>query len=304
MSSVPNGLIDIENGARPDLTAEYQLVSADYFQAMDMPLLRGRPFDDRDGPDVEHVVIVNEALARQAWPGEDPLGKRLTGGGMDNFWNQRKWATVIGVVRDIRQRELSRPPEPTIYFHYRQRPFRTWAMTAVLRPIAGDASALAGAVREAVRAVDADVPVRIATIEDRVSASLTPRRFMLLLIGAFAVLALVLGSVGVYGVVSYAVQRRRREIGIRMALGAERRTVRRQMQRDYLGASAVGAAAGIVLSLLLTRSLDTMLFEVEPADPLSFAAALAVLFAVSWSASFIPSVRGTRMDPLETMRSD
>jgi predicted permease len=299
-----NGLVDVEDGAVADVTADYQLLSAGYLDALDIPLVRGRNFDPTDGPDAPHVVLVNEALARQAWPGEDPIGKRITGGGMDNFWAERTWATVIGVVPDVRQRELSRAPEPTLYFSYRQRPFRAWAMTAAVRPRAGEASALAGPVRDAVRRVDANVPVRVATIEERVSRSLAPRRFILLLIGSFAALALVLGIVGVYGVVGYAVQRRRREIGIRMALGARPGVVRRQMQREYLIASGAGAAAGVVLALLLTRSLEALLFEVEPTDPATFAGGLALLGLASWAASFVPSLRGTRLDPRETMQAD
>lgn len=169
----------------------------------------------------------------------------------------------------------------------------------------GQASALAGAVRDAVRRVDANVPVRIATTEERVSASLAPpRRFVLLLIASFAALALTLGVVGIYGVVGYAVQRRRREIGIRMAVGAPPGVVGRQMQREYMGASAVGAAAGVALALLLTRALDALLFEAEPTDPATFAGVLALLGLASWAASFVPSLRGTRVDPRETMRTE
>jgi predicted permease len=299
-----NGLIDIENGARPNVTVDYQLASGGYFDALGIPILRGRDFAPADGPDVEHVAIVNQRLARLAWPDADPIGQRLTGGGMDNFWDQQKWATVIGVVSDIRQRGLAADPAPAVFFHYRQRPFRAWSMTAAVRPQAGEASALAAAVRSAVRTVDADVPVRIMTVDERVARSLAPRRFLLILIGCFAALALALATVGVYGVVNYAVQRRRREIGIRVALGARPSIVRRQMQRDHLLASAIGAAAGLVVSLALTRYLAALLFAVRPLDPLTLFCVLAILAVVAWSASFIPALRASRTDPREMMRAD
>jgi predicted permease len=304
MVGIPNGQVDVDNGAVASLTASYQLVSAGYFRAMDIALLRGRNFEDADGPNADHVVIVNETLAREAWPGQDPIGKRITGGGMDNFWQERKRATVVGVVASVRQSELSEPAEATLYFPYQQRPFRAWEMTAALRQVAGEASALASVVREAVRGIDADVPVRMTTIDEQLSGSLAPRRFLLLLVGAFAAIALLLGTVGVYGIVSYAVQRRRREIGIRIALGALPGAVRRQVQRDYLIAGAAGAAAGLLLSIALTRSLGALLFEVRPTDPLTLVAVLVLLGTVSWTASFVPSRKGTRMDPLETMRAE
>jgi putative ABC transport system permease protein len=178
-------------------------------------------------------------------------------------------------------------------------------MTAMLAP-AGDVPAvtLVPAARTALRALDADVPVRFATIDDRVSTTLAARRFIMLVIAAFATIALVLASIGVYGVVAYSVERRRREIGIRLALGARPGQVRRQVQRDYAVAGAAGALVGSAAALLLTRVMESLLFGVQPADPVTFAAVLATLGATLWLASFIPALRSTRANPLETIRTE
>ncbi|HUH13971.1 MAG TPA: ABC transporter permease, partial [Longimicrobiales bacterium] len=304
MTWVANGLVDVRGGPNAGVTGDYQLVTDGYFAAMGIPLLRGRLFDGRDLPDGEHAVVVNRAFAELAWPGEDPIGKQMTAGGMDSFWNQERWATVVGVVADVRQRSLERAPEPTYYFPLRQRPSRSWSMTAVIRPAAGGAGALTRPVRETVRRVDADVPVTFATIEERVSTTLAARRFTMMVLGVFAAAALALAFIGVYGVVSYAVERRTREVGIRLALGAEASSVRALVQRDYLTAGAVGALAGIGLSLALARVLESMLYEVAPTDRLTFGAVLAVLGTAVWLASFIPSLRSTRVDPLVSMRAE
>lgn len=303
MSWISNGMVDIADGPKPNTTAEYQLVSPGYFPALEIPLVRGRLFDARDRETAEHVVVVNHALAEQAWPGENPIGKRMTGGGMDDYWNQKKWATVIGVVGDIRQRDLTRGAQPTVYFSYRQRPFRAWSMTALLRPRAGAPSALSAPVRDAVRRVDANVPVRFASIEQRVSNALAPRRFVLSVILAFALVALTLAGVGVYGVVAYAVELRRKEIGIRLAIGAPPASVRRMLQREYMSAAALGALVGLALAFAFTRVLGTLLFEVKPTDPATFLSVLGVLGLVAWLASLLPALRSTRVDPLETMRT-
>lgn len=304
MTGLANGRVDVREGPSSYANGYYQLVAGDYFQALDIPLIAGRLFDERDREGTQHVVIVNRTFAELAWPGEDAIGKQMTGGGMDNFWNQERYATVIGIVEDIRQRDLTRAPDPTYYFPLAQRPFRARSMTAVLRPASGNASALAPAVRDAVRAVDAEVPVALSTIESEMASALTPRRFTVLVLGLFAAIALALACVGIWGVVSYAVARRTREIGIRMALGADPGSVRRLVQRDYLQAAAIGGIAGIALSIGLARVIRSMLYETTAADPVTFLSVLAVLGAATWLASFIPSLRGTRVSPMETMRAE
>ena len=303
-SGTGNGLLAIRDGASSGVTADYHVVSSRYFATMGIPLVAGRNFDPTDHEDAPHSVVVNRAFAALAWPGEDAIGKQMTGGGMDDYWNQDVWATVIGVVGDIHQRDVTRDPEPAVYFSYRQRPFRTWSMTAVLVPTQGDAATLAPTVREAVRRTDDDVPVLISTLEESLSEAHTPRRFTMLVLVAFAAIALGLAFVGIWGVVAYAVARRTREIGIRMALGAEAGAVRRKLQAEYMRAALLGTLTGLVLSLALTRVMQTLLFDIRPTDPITFASVIALLGGAAWLASFIPALRSTRMDPVETLRAE
>ncbi|HSL70177.1 MAG TPA: FtsX-like permease family protein, partial [Longimicrobiales bacterium] len=302
MQWVANGLIEVDGGRKPNITAEYQLADAGYFRALDIPLVRGRMLAATDRENTEQVVVVNRALADAAWPGEDPIGKRITSGGMDDHWEKRTWARVVGVVGDIRQRDLTRAPRPMFYFAFTQRPFRTWSMTAVVQPANGDPAAITNAVRAAIARVDRDVPVRIATIEQQVGDALATRRFIMTLTAVFAGIALLLAAIGVFGVVAYAVARRRREIGIRIALGAQTHAVRMQLQRDYLVPVAAGVAIGSASALALTRTMSSLLYEVRPTDPATFAAVVAILSSVAWLASFIPALRSSRADPLEAMR--
>ncbi|HET6681428.1 MAG TPA: FtsX-like permease family protein, partial [Gemmatimonadaceae bacterium] len=301
MEGIANGLLQVRGGPADDMTADYQIAGDGYFEAMGIPLQGGRTFTMRDREGSAPVAVVNRAFAERAWPGEDPVGNEVSSGGMED---STRWATVVGVVGDVVQRDLTRAARPTVYFTYRQRPFRTWSMTAILRPLNGDAAGLTAPVRAAIAALDPDVPAQYATIEQRVQDTLTTRRFMVLVILAFSALALLLASVGVYGVVSYAVERRRREIGIRLALGAPASSVRRAVQRDYLVAAGWGALAGTVGALALSRVMATLLFGVAPTDPLTFVAVIVLLIATAWVASFIPALRTTRVDPLETMRTE
>ena len=302
MQWVPNGLTEIDNGPNPNLSAEYQLADAEYFRALDIPLVRGRMLAETDRENTEQVVVVNRALAEAAWPGQDPIGKRITAGGMDDHWQKRTWATVVGVVGNIRQRDLTREARPTFYFAYTQRPFRTWSMTAVVRPINGNPASITSGVRSAIATLDRNVPVQFSTIDQRVGDALSTRRFIMMLVGVFALIALLLASVGVFGVVAYAVARRRREIGIRIALGAQARTVRAQLQRDYLVPIASGALIGLFAAVALTRTMSALLYETRPTDPLTFGAVVVLLGGVGWLASFVPALRSSRADPLETMR--
>jgi len=304
LQGVSNGLIQVEDGPAPAVSGEYQLVSANYFEAVGVPLLEGQPFDDTERRETEHHVIVNRAFAELAWPGESAIGKRMTSGGMDDYWNQEKWATVIGVVGDMRQRDLTRPASPTYYFQYVQRPFRSWGMTAVVRPIAADAAGLGPAVREVVRAVDPDVPVTLSTIEMSVSRVVAERRFSLVVLVAFSTIALLLACIGIYGVVAYTVARRTREIGIRIALGARPSAVRRLVRAATLVDVTVGGIAGLALSLALTRVMQNLLYEVNPVDPVTFGAVLGVLALTAWVAALVPALRSSRVDPSIAMRAE
>ncbi len=300
LTGIANGQIQVRG--QDDVTADYHLVDAGYFAAFDVPLIRGRLFDERDREDTEHVVVVNQAFAEMVWPGEDPLGHQITAGGMDSYWNQEKWATVVGVVGDVRQRSLTEEPRPGYYFSYRQRPSRSWSMTVAVRPERGRAVDLGPSVRDVVRRLDPDVPISLATIESRVSRAVADRRFSMLVLGAFAVVALLLASVGIYGVVAYTVARRTREIGIRVALGADPSSVRRFVQRDALRGVAAGGVVGVGLALAVTRVMQSLLYEVSPTDPLTFAAVVVTLGAVAWLAAYMPARRGSTVDPLEAIR--
>jgi len=304
MGGIPNGMVSVDGGPNPAVIGDYQLASSGYFDAMEIPLLRGRLFESTDRTESEHVVVVNRAFAELAWPGEDPIGKRMTAGGMDDYWDQDKWATVVGLVGDIRQQDLTRPPEPTYYFSYSQRPFRSWAMTAVVRPDGAARPDLGPLVRDLVRAVDPDVPVTLSTIEMRVSRVVAQRRFTLVVLAAFAVVALLLACIGIYGVVAYAVALRTREIGIRIALGAKPASVRRLVQKDTLADVVLGGIAGLVLAFGLARVMRSLLYEVSPTDPLTFAGVVVALGAAGWLAAYVPARRSTRIDPVTTMRAE
>jgi putative ABC transport system permease protein len=303
LASVANGRVDVRGGPAPGATGDFQLVGGDFFQVLGIALEAGRLFDERDRDGAPPVVIVNRAFAELAWPGDDPIGRQMTSGGMENL-PEPVWATVVGVVGDVRQRDLTRPAQPTYYFPLAQRPFRSWSMTAVVEPAAGPPAALAPGVREAARRVDPQVPVAIATIETRVADALTPRRFTMLVLAVFSAIALALACVGIAGVVAYAVARRTREIGIRIALGADAQAVRRLLQLDTLRPALFGAAAGLLAALGLTRLLQSLLYETQPLDPLTFAAVAAVLGGAAWVASYVPARRGTRVSPMETMRAE
>lgn len=306
MSGVSNGNVEVEGGPAPAVTGDYQVASASYFDAVGIPLLRGRLFENGDLPETEHVVVVSRAFADEAWPGEDPIGKRMTGGGMDDYWDAEpeKWATVIGLVGDVRQRDLTREPAPTYYFPYRQRPFRSWSMTAVIRPERSMPAGLGTQVRDVVRAIDPDVPIQLETIEARVGRVVAERRFTLMILGVFAGVALLLACIGIYGVVAYAVARRTREIGIRIALGARPGSVRRLVQRDTLADLAVGGGIGLALAFALTRVMQSLLYEVSPTDPLTFGGVVLALAGAGWLAAYVPSRRSSRIDPVTTMRAD
>lgn len=280
----------------------YRLASTGFFQAMGMPILQGRDFSESDAAGAPLVVIVNEALAAEGWPGTDPIGRRLRIGGMDTGGIE-PWATVVGVVKNVPAEGVTAPARPTYYFDYRQLPYRTRYLTTVLRS-SRPLGEMVAPVRTALRAVDAAVPAEFQTMEDRVASSVADRRFTAVVLGAFAAVAFLLAAVGIYGVVSYTVSQRTREIGIRLALGAEPAAVRRQVQRRAMIVVAVGLVLGVAGALLVSRLLRSLLFDVTATDPLSFAAAVILLAAAGWLASWLPARRSTRVDPMIAIRAE
>ncbi len=303
--SLPNYLMELDGDLSRTTVGGYVVASAGAFDALDIPLLRGRHFDDRDGPDDAHVAIVSEGFAEATWPGEDPIGRQVTGGGMDNFWEERRFAEVVGVVGDVRVRDLAAEPYPTVYFPYTQRPFRIqFGAQVVAEASAGDAASVVGPLRETIRRVDPDVPVRVVLQREVVDSALASRRFMMMLLGGFSVVCLLLACVGIYGVVAYSVARRTREMGIRVALGADPSSVGRMVVGSSMRLVVGGVVVGIAGAVFATRLLRGLLYEVQPGDPLTLAGVTLVLVATALLASWIPARAGTRTDPMVTMRAE
>jgi predicted permease len=306
LGSAPNGQIELDGDVEKTAVASYVSASSGYFEALDIPLLEGRLPDDRvDVPGSPHVAVVSRSFAETYWPGDDPIGKQVTGGGMDDYWELRTFATVVGVVGDVRYSDLSRDPVPTVYFPFSQRPFRIfYGAGVVVESTRGDPAGLATAVRDVVTTLDTDAVVRLQPLDLAVSASLSGRRFPMFVLGGFAVVALVLAVVGIYGVVSYGVARRKREMGIRIALGADAGRVRRVVVRESVSMVVVGVGAGAAGAFALMQLLGSMLYEVSPTDPLTFAATAATLLVAGWVAAWIPARTGSRVDPMVTMRGE
>ncbi|HXO20335.1 MAG TPA: ABC transporter permease [Thermoanaerobaculia bacterium] len=290
-------VLPVGRPARPGekRSANWRTVSAGYFRTMGIPLLRGRAFDRRDGPSAR-AMIVNQTMARREWPGEDPLGKRVTIG-----WNDIT-CEVVGVVGDVRHQRLDVDAGAEMYTAYPETPYSR--MDLVVRA-AGDPRRLAGALRAAVRQVDPDQAVySLRPMTELMSQSKARARFGLVLLGAFAGLALALAAVGIYGVMAYTVVQRTHEIGIRMALGAGRVRVLRLVVRDGAALALAGLALGTAGALAVTRFLSSLLFAVSTRDPLTFAAVPAILGGVALLASYLPARRATRVDPLVALRHE
>ena len=279
-----------------DPSADRYSVSADYLKTMGIPVLRGRGFDRTDREGSAPAVLVNGALARRVWPGEDPLGKRIQVGGNDGPWRE-----VVGVVGSVRHTALDAPESLQVYLPRAQMVDNF--MVLVVR--ASDPAALAGPVRAAVVSVDPDQPVtRVATMERVLVGSASARRFSAGLLAAFAALASLLASVGIFGVISGFVGARTREIGIRLALGAGRGRIVGLISSRTLRLTLAGVAAGLVSSLLLSRPLASQLYGVAPHDPWVLAAASGLILAVALAASLAPLRRALRIDPMTTLRSE
>jgi predicted permease len=285
----------------PDVTpdADHRTVTPGYFRLMAIPMLNGRDFTDRDDSSAAPVTIVSATTARRFWPGENPVGARIRLGDVVGG----PLVEVVGVVGDVRYGSLESPePRPMLYFPLRYTGQRV--MTVLLRT-AGEPTALAAAVRRELLALDPVQPVSaVRTLDEVVSAAMSPRRFNVVVLGLFAGTALLLAGVGLYGVIAYAVTRRTREIGVRLALGAERRGVVAMVLGDSLRLVAAGVALGLAGAMVLDRALASLLFQVEPRDPVSLVAASASLVAVALLGSYVPARRAAHVDPITALRSE
>lgn len=287
--------------ANPELdeSAERYCVTPGFLRTMRIPLLRGRDLSPADTSDAPLALLVSETTARRVWPGEDPLGKRVKLGGLD-----KPWWTVVGVVGDVHHIGLDSPPDMQMYMPHAQWPYPDSDMTLVIRT-AGPPGALAPAAMQAIHALDATQPLsRVMPLEDYIGLSTQSRRFALILIGAFAAMALLLSVIGIYGVTSYAVARRTREIGIRIALGAQHGEVLGLLLWQGMLPAISGIIVGVVASIALTQFLGSMLFDVRPRDPLTFASVVLLLIAVAALACWIPARRATRVDPVVALRHE
>ncbi len=278
--------------------ADYVVASPGYFTTLGIPLVRGRLFDERDTLGAPHAALISESLAREKWPKGDAIGRSIEFGNMDG---DPRLLTVIGVVGDLRDHTLESRPQPTIYVNYRQRPQAAHQLTVVMRAPENPAAAISAA-RQIAHDIDPDLSPRFSTLSTVYSSSLGTRRFSLVLVGIFSWVALLLAAAGIYGVTSYGVAQRTREIGVRMALGASAKEVLRMILSQGLVTAGAGVIVGIAGALILTRWMQSLLFEVSPNDPMTFMfVAVLLLFFVLVSCWF-PARRATRVDPLIALR--
>jgi predicted permease len=296
-----NGAFLIDDNPAQRGTADYRVASGGFFTALGVPLLRGRFFDERDGVNAPHVAIINQALAARYFPDQNPLGQRIQFGNMDG---DRHILHVVGVVGDVRE-ALDAPVEPTVYACSVQRP-QWWQVSrlAVVVRSTLEPAALIPALRATVLGLRADVPLSFRTLHEVFSASLDQRRFSLVIFGAFAIVALLLAAMGVYGVMSYAVTQRTHELGIRLALGAQTGDVLRLIIGRGLRLASAGVALGLLAALAAMRLLAKLVYGVSPTDALTFAIIAVMLLLVALVACWIPARRATKVDPMIALRSE
>jgi putative ABC transport system permease protein len=287
-------------GGQDFINADIRVAGGRYFEAMRIPLVAGRAFGEDDDADAARVVIVDERLANEYWPGSDPIGKRLRTGPVSS--GSTNWMTVVGVAGRVKQYGLDGDGRIAIYLPQRQSAARSVYITI---RTTGDPSLMVPAARTALRELDPDLPIyRVKTMDTRVAESLARPRFAMTLLTVFAGVALVLAAIGTYGVMAYLVSQSTRELGIRLALGASGRTVLSLVLRQGVMVAAAGLVAGVAGAWALTRLMRTMLFGVEHTDQVTFAAVAGILCIVALAATVGPARRAARVDPTIAMRSE
>jgi putative ABC transport system permease protein len=289
------GLLIDGRALEPPAAADYRSITPDYFRALGIPLLRGRALQGEDLETRPLVAVISASMAARYWPGVNPIGHRLA-------IDEDKPVTVVGVVGDVHHQSLEAAVQPTFYMPFHQDPWAT--MQFVLRTSAAP-DAVRRAIQPAIARVDKDQPVGATlTMEEFVSRSLASRRFSVTLLSAFGGIAVVLAAVGLYGVLAFIVGERRREIGVRMALGALPRDIVASMLGEGLRLTAIGVVAGIALALAATRLLNALLFGTSPTDALTFVSAAALIVTIAAAASLVPALRASRVDPLIALRDE
>jgi putative ABC transport system permease protein len=296
---VPEGMTEPVPGVSYD--ANHRQVSATYLQTMSIPLRQGRYFTAQDNEQSMPVVIVNETMAREYWPNGDAVGRRFT---LGDPTDDDPWFTVVGVVGDIRQMGIDVPVKGEMYLPYGQvTPWDFYAPRDLAIRTNGDPASLAGAVRQAIRSVDPDQPVsNVATMEEVLGREASQRRLGMILLSAFAVLALLLASLGIYGVLAYFVAQHRNEIGVRLALGATPASILLLVLRKGMKLTLLGVAIGLAASFVLTRLMTSLLFGVKAVDPVAYVAVPLLLAFVAFLACWIPARRAAKVDPMVALR--
>ena len=275
---------------------DFCVATSGYFRALGIPLLKGRMFDERDGPDSPHAALISASLARASWPGQDPIGHTIEFGNMDG---DLRLLTIVGVVGDVHDSGPDVPPRPTVYVNLFQRPEPMMTLTMLTDT---DTQQVASEARQILHEMNPEIPPQFGTFSQVYSESLGSRRFNLTLLGFFATIALLLAIAGVFGVMAYSVSRRTREIGVRVALGARSADVMGMVLRQGLRTVLTGIVVGVAGSLALTRAMQSMLFGVSAADPLTFAAVILLLICAALLACYIPAQRAAKVDPMVALR--
>jgi putative ABC transport system permease protein len=276
--------------------ADFDVATAGYFQVLGIPLVRGRIFDERDSANSPHVAVINESLARNQWPNQDPIGHTIEFGNMDG---DLRLLTIVGIVGDTHEYGLDVPPRPTVYVNLFQRPRPAMSLTLLTD---ADTLSVTSAARGILKDLNPEIPARFRTFSQVYSDSLGSRKFNLILIGFFGITALLLATTGVFGVMAYSVSRRTREIGVRIALGAAAGDVLRMILGQGLRTISIGVAIGIAGALALTRTVASLLFGVTATDPLTFASVTLLLVGIALLACYIPARRATKVDPMAALR--
>jgi len=276
--------------------ADFCAATDGYFQILGIPITKGRMFNEDDGPDSPHVALISESLARDRWPGQDPLGQTMEFGNMDG---DLRLLTIVGIVGDVHEYGLDVPPRPTVYVNLFQRPDPAITITMLSH---ADTGLVTSAARQILHELNPEIPAKFGTFSQIYSASLGSRRFNLILIGFFAAVALLLATAGVFGVMAYSVSRRTREMGVRIALGACSQDVLTMILAQGLRTAVIGIVIGLAAALGLTRAVESMLFGIKVTDPLTFSAVILLVVTAALLACYVPARRAAKVDPIVALR--